>query len=69
LWKISPDGTVLEGYGVVPNIEVGLDHEKLFKGIDSQLETAKRYLKKELPDQIERFIKRKTLVLTEVTDS
>ena len=40
----TPDGTVLEGRGVVPDIEVGLDREMLLKGIDSQLEAAIRYL-------------------------
>jgi carboxyl-terminal processing protease len=44
----TPDGTVLEGHGVVPNIEVGLDREMLLKGIDSQLESAIRYLEKEM---------------------
>ena len=43
----TPDGEVLEGYGVVPDIEVGLDHEMLLKGIDSQLGTAVRYIEKE----------------------
>ena len=44
----TPDGTVLEGHGVEPNIEVGLDREKLLKGIDSQLESAIRFLEKEI---------------------
>ena len=44
----TPDGTVLEGHGVVPNIEVGLAREMLLKGIDSQLESAIRYLEKEM---------------------
>jgi carboxyl-terminal processing protease len=43
----TPDGTVLEGHGVVPNIEVGLDRDKLLKGIDSQLEAARSYLEKD----------------------
>ncbi len=43
----TPDGVVLEGYGVVPDIEVGLDRNMLLKGIDSQLDTAVRYIKKE----------------------
>jgi C-terminal peptidase prc len=42
----TPDGTVLEGHGVAPNIEVGLDRDMLLKGIDSQLEAAVRYLGK-----------------------
>jgi len=45
---ITPDGTVLEGYGVVPDIEVGLDREMLLKGIDSQLDSAIRYIEKEM---------------------
>jgi carboxyl-terminal processing protease len=43
----TPDGTVLEGHGVVPDIEVGLDHEMLLKGIDSQLDSAVRHIEKE----------------------
>ncbi len=43
----TPDGTVLEGHGVVPDIEVGLDREMLLKGVDSQLESAIRYIEKE----------------------
>jgi carboxyl-terminal processing protease len=42
----TPDGIVLEGHGVVPNIEVRLDREMLLKGIDSQLEAAIAYLEK-----------------------
>ena len=44
----TPDGTVLEGHGVVPNIEVGLDREMLLKGIDSQLESAIRHIENEM---------------------
>ena len=40
----TPDGTVLEGHGVVPDIEVGLDREMLLKGIDSQLDAAIRHI-------------------------
>jgi len=43
----KPDGTVIEGYGVVPDIEVGLDREMLLKGIDSQLASAVSYIEKE----------------------
>lgn len=42
---VIPDGPVLEGYGVVPDIEIGLDRDSLLKGIDSQLESAVRYIK------------------------
>jgi C-terminal peptidase prc len=44
----TPDGTVLEGHGVVPDIEVGLDREMLLKGVDSQLDSAIRYIEKEM---------------------
>jgi carboxyl-terminal processing protease len=44
---VTPNGTVLEGHGVVPDIEVGLDREMLLKGIDSQLDAAVRYIEKE----------------------
>ena len=44
----TPEGTVLEGHGVIPDIEVGLDREMLLKGIDSQLESAIRYLENKL---------------------
>lgn len=39
-----PNGTVLEGHGVVPDIEVGLSRDKLLKGIDSQIEAGSKYL-------------------------
>jgi hypothetical protein len=35
---------VLEGHGVVPDIEAKLDSEMLIKGVDSQLDAAVRYL-------------------------
>lgn len=43
----TPDGTVLEGHGVVPDIEVGLDRELLLNGIDSQLDAAIKCIEKE----------------------
>ncbi len=43
---VTPDGTVLEGRGVVPDIEVGLGREMLLKGIDSQLDSAVKYIEK-----------------------
>ena len=43
---ITPGGRMLEGRGVVPDIEIGLDREMLLKGIDSQLDTAVRYLER-----------------------
>jgi carboxyl-terminal processing protease len=44
----TPDGTVLEGHGVVPDIEVGLDRRLLLQGIDSQLEAAIKYIEQEM---------------------
>jgi carboxyl-terminal processing protease len=41
---IAPDGTVLEGQGVIPDIKVELDRELLLQGIDSQLEAAIDYI-------------------------
>lgn len=41
---VTPDGTVLEGHGVVPDIEVGLDREMLLKGVDPQIDAAISYL-------------------------
>lgn len=43
----TPDHIVLEGYGVVPDIEIELDRGKLLEGIDSQLDAALRYLRDE----------------------
>lgn len=43
----TPDGTLLEGRGVVPDVEVGLDRGLLMQGVDSQLEAAIEYLEKE----------------------
>jgi carboxyl-terminal processing protease len=43
----TPDGTVLEGRGVVPDTEVGLDREMLLKGVDSQLDSAVRYIEEQ----------------------
>lgn len=38
--SLTPDGTVLEGHGVIPNIEVGLDRRSLLDGVDPQLQRA-----------------------------
>jgi len=43
----TPDGTVLEGHGVIPDIEVELTRETLLKGIDSQLDSAIKHINKE----------------------
>jgi len=44
------DGTILEGHGVIPDIEVALDRNLLSGGIDSQLEAAIRYIGQELQE-------------------
>jgi len=41
---IMPDGKIIEGNGVVPNIEVKLDRDALLKGKDSQLDAAVNYI-------------------------
>lgn len=43
-----PDGTVLEGRGVIPDIEVALDRDLLLRGTDSQLEAALAHLEGEV---------------------
>jgi C-terminal peptidase prc len=43
----TPDGTVLEGRGVIPDVEVGLKRELLLKGIDSQLDAGLGQIRKE----------------------
>ncbi len=43
----TPKGVVIEGRGVVPNIEVGLTRESLLAGRDAQLEAAIEYIKKD----------------------
>lgn len=40
----TADGTVLEGRGVIPDVEVTLDRGLLLQGIDSQLEAAIDYI-------------------------
>ena len=40
----TADGTVLEGRGVIPDIEVALDRQLLLQGIDSQIEEAIDYI-------------------------
>ncbi len=44
----APDGTVLEGRGVIPDIQVELDRELLLQGMDSQLEAAIDYIKRQV---------------------
>jgi len=43
---ITADGTVLEGHGVIPDIEVPLDQNELLKGKDTQLEAAINFISK-----------------------
>jgi carboxyl-terminal processing protease len=45
--SLTPDGTVLEGHGVIPDIIVGLDRQALLEGKDTQLERAIEYIKSE----------------------
>jgi carboxyl-terminal processing protease len=42
---IMPDGKIIEGNGVIPDIEVKLDRDALLKGKDSQLDAAVNYIK------------------------
>lgn len=42
----TPDGTALEGRGVIPDIEVAQDRGNLIKGVDAQLESALGYFRK-----------------------
>jgi len=44
--SITADGTVLEGHGVVPDIEVALDRNELLQGKDTQLEAAINFILK-----------------------
>jgi carboxyl-terminal processing protease len=41
---LAPDGTVLEGYGVIPDIAVTLDRNQLLEGIDAQLEAGINFI-------------------------
>ena len=43
--SLTPDGTVLEGYGVKPDIAVNLDRDELLNGIDTQVERAVQYIR------------------------
>jgi C-terminal processing protease CtpA/Prc len=42
----TPDGTILEGHGVIPDIDAQPEREMLLKGIDSQLNSAIKYIEK-----------------------
>jgi C-terminal peptidase prc len=43
--SLTPDGTVLEGRGVIPDLTVPLDRTALLEGRDTQIERAITYLK------------------------
>jgi C-terminal processing protease CtpA/Prc len=43
---VAPNGTVLEGRGVVPDIEASLDREALSQGTDPQLRAAIAHIEK-----------------------
>ncbi len=47
----TADGTVLEGRGVIPDIEVALDRTWLLQGRDTQLETAIRAVQEAAPER------------------
>jgi carboxyl-terminal processing protease len=42
--SLTPDGMVLEGRGVTPDIAVGLDRNALLTGVDTQLQRAVKYI-------------------------
>jgi carboxyl-terminal processing protease len=42
--SLTPDGTVLEGHGVIPDITIGLDPEELVESLDTQLQRAIAYI-------------------------
>ncbi|UCC81195.1 MAG: hypothetical protein JSW64_07520 [Candidatus Zixiibacteriota bacterium] len=46
--SLTPDGIVLEGRGVIPDISVALDRTALLEGRDTQIERAIAYLMSEL---------------------
>jgi len=47
---IASDGRIVEGHGVKPDLEIGLDRDDLLKGRDTQLEAALAYiLEKRVP--------------------
>lgn len=46
--SLTPDGTVLEGHGVIPDITVPLDRTALLQGRDTKIERAIAYIKSEM---------------------
>ena len=49
---LTANDTILEGQGVVPDIEIPLDRESLLKGIDPQLEAAVHCLQMDQPNYV-----------------
>jgi carboxyl-terminal processing protease len=45
---LTPDGKIIEGNGVIPDIEVKLDRDALLKGKDPQLEAALQHIKNQI---------------------
>jgi carboxyl-terminal processing protease len=45
--SLTPDGTVLEGHGVEPDITVSLDGRALLTGVDTQLQRAVAHIEEE----------------------
>jgi len=43
--SLTPDGTVLEGHGVIPDISASLNRQALLEGRDTQLERAVEYIR------------------------
>lgn len=41
---LNSNGTVLEGYGVIPDITVTLERSQLLEGVDAQLQAAIHYI-------------------------
>lgn len=48
----TPNGNLLEGKGIEPNVRIGLDRKSLLEGIDRQLQAALDYLKEDLPKPV-----------------
>ena len=44
---IVSDGRIVEGHGIKPDLEIGLDRDDLLKGRDTQLEAALAYILEE----------------------
>ena len=47
----TPKGVVIEGRGVIPDVEVGLKRADLLRGVDTQVEAAVRAVKSATPRQ------------------